>query len=94
MVHEREGEALRGTFAFSELAENRGVPSGSYTLTGTSAPADHGEVVVTMAPRHWITQPDGYVMVGFTAKSDRERRILRGTINFSGCGAIEVSRAD
>ena len=91
---ERDGEALRGTFAFSELAENPGVPSGSYTLTGTSAPADRDEVVVTMTPGHWITQPDGYVMVGFTAKSDRERRILRGTINFAGCGTIEVSRAD
>jgi hypothetical protein len=91
---ERDGDAVRGTFAFAALPENPTVPSGAYTLTGTSATADRDEVIVTMVPGQWLDQPAGYVMVGFTARTDRERRTMRGSIDDAGCGAIEVSRVD
>lgn len=82
-----------GTFEFGPLPQNPNVATGAYRVAGEVKANIHGQLLMIMEPDSWIDQPGNYEMVGFTASTDRERRKLEGRINYSGCGAIELTRA-
>ena len=90
---DHEGSNLKGKFEFGALPENPSVPHGEYTLTGTSTVEPGGEVTVVLEPGEWIEHPGNYVMVGLVAHTDRERRLLTGTITNPSCGTIELARS-
>lgn len=64
-ISETDPGAVEALYEFYEVPENPGVPSGSYTLTGTYD--DHS---VTLDPDEWVDQPTGYVMVGIVPDSE------------------------
>ena len=78
--------------SFGPLPENPSVPEGSYTLRGHARIEPSGAIAIDVVPDAWILQPPGYVMVGFSAVSDAERRHMVGRMSFPGCGAIELAR--
>ena len=79
MIQKAPGGTLSATFNFFAL-QRPGVPSGSYTMTGTlsSTGADFTQ-------DQWINQPPGYEMVDLTADPPTDGgTILSGTI--ATCG--------
>jgi hypothetical protein len=86
--------ATTGTFEFYAVSENPGVPHGSYRMRGKLAMVEAGSFALDLAPDAWIEQPPGYVMVGLSATSDRERRSLTGRITNASCGRVKVTRSD
>jgi hypothetical protein len=91
-VHDR-GAAV-AIFEFGPLDENPGVPRGSYRMTGVVTIAPSGELQVDLTPREWLEQPTGYMMVGLSATSDPQRQTLRGHIDNTSCGTLELTRSD
>jgi hypothetical protein len=87
----RTGDA-RATFEFSALANNPGVPHGLYRMRGKLRMIGGGSFELALVPDEWIERPPGYVMVGLTVVSDRERRGLIGHIDNPQCGNITLSR--
>lgn len=83
---------VAGVFEFGPLASNPDVPRGSYRVTGTVATNDADELVLTVNAGAWIDRPANYLAVGFTARSDRARKRLRGTISDPWCGKLEATR--
>jgi serine/threonine-protein kinase len=72
--------ALTATFNFYAVPANPGVPSGSYTMTGTYSSAG-----VQLTQDQWISQPAGYEMVDISASPPSQAgKVLRGTI--TSCG--------
>ena len=53
---------LTATFNFYAVPDNPGVPSGSFTMTGT-----YSDAGVDLTHDHWISQPPGYLMVDLSA---------------------------
>ncbi len=88
---ERGGPAT-GHFQFGPHADNPGVPKGDYWMKGTARPTAHGELEIKLVPDKWAGRPDGYIMVGLTARSDREQHRLRGTIDHESCTTLDVTR--
>ena len=86
------GGPATGHFQFGPHTDNPGVPQGDYWMKGTARPGEHGVIDVRLVPDKWASHPNGYVMVGLTARSDREQRTLHGTIDFSGCTTLDVTR--
>jgi serine/threonine protein kinase len=73
---------LTATFNFFAVPSNPGVPSGSYTMTGTYSSAG-----VTLTQDQWISQPAGYSMVDIIASPPSQGgKILKGTIAACGTG--------
>ena len=68
---------LTATFNFYAVPSNPGVPTGSFTMTGSYAyPAG-----VKLTQGQWINQPSGYLMVDLTASPPtRDGTVLNGTI--------------
>jgi len=87
----RTGEAT-ATFEFSEHPTNPGVPHGSYRMRGKLRMIGGGSFELALAPSEWIERPPGYVMVGLTVVSDRDRHGLLGHIDNPQCGNITLSR--
>lgn len=81
-------------FDFGPHAGNPTLPTGSYRLTG--AFEDRGtHLEIRFVPDRWILQPGGYEMIGFeAATTDPAQRRMRGTIDSSSCGQIELVRVD
>ena len=88
-----DGETV-GTFSFGPHAGNPRVPSGSYRVRGQITMRDGGAFDLTLLPVRWIVQPAGYVMVGLTATSNRERTELNGRIAYEACDWVRVARVN
>jgi hypothetical protein len=86
------GEAI-ATFEFAAVPENPGVPNGAYKLRGRLSLSPDGRIQAHFDPDAWLEKPQGYMMVGFGATSDRGHRSMRGTIAHSSCGALELTRS-
>jgi hypothetical protein len=80
-------------FDFGPHPGNPELPAGSFRLTGTVRTIG-SELALELIPDRWIHQPDGYVMVGFHAETDRARRWLRGAITDPSCETLELRRTD
>ena len=83
---------IAGVFEFGPLASNPNVARGAFHVTGTIATNDADELVLTVSPGAWIERPADYLAVGFTARSDRARKRLRGTISDPWCGKLDLTR--
>ena len=81
------GDAVKATVEFYPVASNPGVPSGSYALTGNYS-ASSGLVLI---PDHWINEPSGYEMVGFSGPPP-DGNSMHGTIQSTGCTTFSVTR--
>ncbi len=86
-----ESGAANALFVFGPHERNPQIPSGSYQMSG-SVHEDGPRLVVRLAPRAWIEQPESYVMVGLEARSDGSRQKLVGRITEAGCTAVELGR--
>jgi hypothetical protein len=74
------GGTVTATFNFSAVPSNPGVPSGSYTMTGTFSSAG-----LVLTQNQWISQPPGYEMVDLSAEPPSQGgTVLRGTITTCG----------
>lgn len=81
------GDTLRATFAFSPVASNPSVPSGSYTMTGFMDPAG-----IFLDGNRWITQPSGYEMVNVvTSLPANHDTDLSGSV--PGCSPLTLKRS-
>jgi eukaryotic-like serine/threonine-protein kinase len=88
-IQEASDGALTATFHFFAVPANPGVPSGSFTMTGTDSHAG-----MRLVYGHWIKRPAGYEMVDLSAPppsngGDR----LSGTVTLSGCTTFTVTRS-
>jgi hypothetical protein len=75
--------SVEATFAFYEVPENPGVPSGSYRLEGSYA--DGG---LALEGVEWIEQPDGYVMVGMESDFVTRPSYFAGKVLDPSCTAF------
>ena len=88
-IQQASGGALTATFNFYAVPANPGVPSGSFTMTGT-----YSKTGMRLTHGHWIRQPAGYEMVDLSAPppgngGDR----LSGTVTTSGCTTFALTRS-
>ena len=88
-IQEASGGALTATFNFYAVPANPGVPSGSFTMTGT-----YSQAGMHLTHGHWISEAAGYEMVDLSAPlasngGDR----LSGTVTTSGCTTFNVTRS-
>jgi hypothetical protein len=80
--------ALTATFDFYPVDGNSGVPSGSFTLTGS-----YSVQGFRLRPGHWISVPPDYLMVGLAARAPGNHdTTLTGTVIGAGCTTFSVSR--
>ncbi len=80
--------ALAATFDFYPIDGNPGVPSGSFTLTGSYSARGF-----RLRPRHWISEPPNYLMVSLTAPAPGNNdTTLTGSVTGPGCTTFSVSR--
>lgn len=86
------GCQVGGVFEFGPVAENPSVAHGSYHVIGEISPGPGGEAVLTLRPDAWIDQPPGYIMVGLTATTDHDQRLLHGQIDDTACGELSLDR--
>ena len=79
---------LTATFNFYATGSNVSVPSGSFALTGS-----YSAKGFQLTPDHWISKPQGYLMVGLTATApSKNDTVLNGNIVSPGCTTFSVSR--
>lgn len=79
---------LTATFSFYAVPDNPGVPSGSYTMTGTYSAAG-----VNLTPDQWISQPPGWEMVGLSSGPPvQDGTVLDGNVTTPGCSTFTVTR--
>ena len=88
------GCQVAAVFEFGPLAENPSVPHGSYRMLGEITTDGDGNAVLTLRPEAWIDEPDGYMMVGLTATSDHDQRLLHGHMDNPSCGEISLDRVE
>ena len=81
------GSTLQATVDFYPVSSNPSVPNGSYVMTGDYSSS--GGLVLT--PDHWINQPPGYEMVGFSSPGPSGNS-MQGTVQFDGCTTFSVSK--
>lgn len=79
-----------GRVEFFALAENPGVPSGSFRVTANLDPASQA---VTFVPGAWIKQPPGYTTIGFKGIVDFVGGAIAGTIDGAGCASFVLNRS-
>src|SRR5262249_7642096 len=88
VIHPAPDGTLTATFDFYAVPGNPGIPSGSFTMTGTYSAAG-----LDLMPDYWISQPPGYSMVGLNAgppaKADTT---LNGSVSYPGCTTFTVTR--
>jgi hypothetical protein len=78
---------LQATVDFYSVSSNPDVPNGSYVMTGDYSSS--GSLVLT--PDHWIDQPPGYQMVGFSSPGPSGGS-MQGTVQYDGCSTFSVSK--
>jgi hypothetical protein len=79
---------LTATFNFYAVPDNPGVPSGSFTMTGTYSAAG-----MNLTPDQWISQPPGWEMVGLSSGPPTEGgTVLAGDVTTPGCSTFTVTR--
>ena len=88
----RAGGAAVATFEFGPHPGNAKLPRGEYQMTGTVRLLPRGQLQVKLVPDRWVTQPDGWQMVGLSATSDLEQQELEGRIDAQSCGELSVRR--
>jgi len=80
--------ALAATFDFYPVDGNPGVPSGSFTLTGS-----YSAQGFRLRPGHWISKPPDYLMVSLTGPAPgKNDTTLTGAVTGPGCTTFSVSR--
>ena len=86
------GGAATAHFEFGPNDANKSVPRGDYWLKGALHADADGKLEVKLRPDRWGVRPNGYVMVGLTARSGRDQQSLIGTIDYETCTTISVER--
>ena len=88
VIQTGSGDALTAQFNFYAVPANPRVPSGSYTMTGTSSASG-----IHLIPGHWIHQPAGYEMVDLSGPPPSNGgALLRGTVTTPGCTTFSVTK--
>jgi eukaryotic-like serine/threonine-protein kinase len=88
VIQTGSGDALTAQFNFYAVPANPRVPSGSYTMTGTSSAAG-----IHLIPGHWIHQPAGYEMVDLSGPPPTNGgALLRGTVTTPGCTTFSLTK--
>jgi hypothetical protein len=83
------------SFEFGPHPENPKVPRGEAQLKGRVELLARGQLQVKLEPDRWVSKPgETWQMVGLTATSDLEHRVLEGRIEDPRCGEINVRRED
>jgi hypothetical protein len=81
---------LTATFNFYAVPDNPGVPSGSFTMTGTYSAAG-----VALTHDQWISQPAGYEMVDLSSGPPiQDGTVLAGSVTTPGCSTFTVTRGN
>ena len=75
---------LSATFSFYAVSSNPGVPSGSYTMTGT-----YSATGIVLHQDAWINQPPGYSMVDLVAPPPSGNTMQGSVVT---CDSFSVSR--
>jgi WD40 repeat protein len=92
VMHAVPSGILTATFSFYAIPPNLGVPSGSFTMTGTYSAAG-----IRLNRSRWITQPPGYIMGDLKAGLPTNGgTVLRGTISTpprTGCSTFDVTKS-
>jgi hypothetical protein len=79
---------LTATFNFYALPGNPGVPSGSFTMTGSYSAAG-----VDLTQDQWISQPAGWEMVDLSSGPPIQNgTVLAGSVITPGCSTFTVTR--
>ena len=87
--HDETSHELRAEFAFSRHPQNAGhVPSGRYLVEGRYDPTTDR---LSLNPKQWIDQPDGYVMVGLAGTYSAEDLSISGRVLSEGCTSWRAS---
>ncbi|MGH3151132.1 MAG: hypothetical protein ACRDOB_10415, partial [Streptosporangiaceae bacterium] len=80
---------LTAQFNFYAVPANPNVPSGSYTMTGTSSAAG-----IHLTHGHWLHEPAGYEMVDLNGPAPRDGgTLLAGTVTTTGCTTFSVTKS-
>ena len=79
---------LIAIFRFSEHHTNPGVPSGSYSLTGSLDCSGN----LVLEPEAWIDDPGNYKMVGLEGMLSTDGKTLSGEVASTDCETFEVTR--
>lgn len=91
----RSNGTVEASFQFGPHPENPSVPAGEVAMKGTVTVLARDRFRVHLEPDHWVAKPDDrWQMVGLTATSDLEHRILEGHIDDKRCGDIRVKREE
>ena len=81
---------LTATFSFYAVPDNPGVPSGSFTMTGSYSAAG-----VNLTHDQWISQPAGWEMVDLSSgPPSQDGTVLAGSITTPGCSTFTVTRGN
>jgi hypothetical protein len=81
-------DSLAAAFRFFPVADNPGVPSGSFAMTGSRSGRD-----VRLRQSAWIDQPPGYVMVDLVGELTDDGERFAGTVQGAGCTTFALRRA-
>lgn len=80
---------LSAIFNFYAVPSDPGVPSGSFSMTGTYSAAG-----VDLNQSRWIREPAGYVMVNLNAGPPTDGgKVLRGNVSYVGCSTFTVRKS-
>ncbi|HWE19431.1 MAG TPA: hypothetical protein VG758_19965 [Hyphomicrobiaceae bacterium] len=82
-------EAVEAEFQFYAVAQNSGVPSGRFRMSGVF---DGAASVLVLEPREWLERPPGYLTVGMRTLVAFDLEQMTGTISGPGCGQVRLSR--
>jgi hypothetical protein len=89
VIHAGPNGALTATFNFYAIPGNPGVPSGSFTTTGTYSAAG-----LDLRQGHWISRPAGYSMLNLNAGPPAKGGTkLNGNVLYTGCTTFTVTRS-
>lgn len=90
-ITDKPGGRLEASFSFGPLPSNPQVPRGAYLMDG-SYDAKTGRI--TLQPRRWTREPDGYVMVGMDGRLSDLGLYISGAIDGPGCDSFELVRSE
>jgi serine/threonine protein kinase len=81
--------SLSATFRFFALQDNPGVPSGSFSMTGSQFGSD-----VDLRGSTWIRQPTGYQLVDLDGQLSDDGTVLEGNVEDAGnrCTTFRLRR--
>ena len=89
VIQTAPNEGLTARFNFYAVPKNPGVPSGSFTMTGTDSAAG-----IRLTYGHWISEPAGYEMVDLSGPAPRNGgTLLSGTVTTPGCTTFSVTKS-